>query len=191
MDRTPIIGNKYKTNEGYEIEVIDYINKNNVLIKFVDRPELQIWSTTRNISQGQIKNPYHLSVYNRGYYGVGKYTARINNKKTSQYIKWHSMFVRCYDEKYQERQPQYIGCVVSDEFVCFQNFAQWYDNKIYECPYPLELDKDLLVRNNKIYSPQYCCFLPKEINTTINTQRDNKNRMMELYEKYKNAVPFI
>ena len=129
-------------------------------------------------------------MYERGYYGVGVYTSRINNKKTPQYVKCFSMFNRCYDERVHEKQPKYIGCEVSKEFWNFQNFAQWYDKKIYQCSYPLELDKDLLIEGNKIYSPSTCCFIPKEINIVINYRRQDKKRMRELYEKYKKEVPF-
>ena len=97
IDFRTIIGERFVTNEGYNIQIIDYVDTKNVLIKFVDRPEIQIWSTLQNIKKGQIKNPLHKSVYNHGYYGIGKYTARKNNIKTEEYIKWFSMFVRCYD----------------------------------------------------------------------------------------------
>ena len=50
-------------------------------LNFTEYPDLQIWSTYQNIKKGQIKNPYHKSVYNIGYYGCGKYTARNNSKK--------------------------------------------------------------------------------------------------------------
>lgn len=189
MNKNEVINEKFITNEGYEISIIDYINKQHVLINFEDRPDLQIWSTFQNIKNGQIKNPYHLSVYGKGYYGVGKYTARINNIKTQEYIKWFSMFVRCYDEQYLLRQPAYRGCEVGEEFLCFQNFANWYHVKIYDCQYPLELDKDLLCRGNKIYKPSTCCFIPKEINATINSKRDDIETMKYLYNKYSKHVP--
>ena len=80
-----------------------------MLIKFEDRSDLQFWSTLQNIKNGQIKNPYHRTVYGIGYYGHGKYTARINGIKTEEYVKWFSMFNRCYNEKYQEKQSTYIG----------------------------------------------------------------------------------
>ena len=100
------------------------------------------------------------------------------------------MFVRCYDNKYQLRQPTYIGCSVSDEFCNFQNFAEWYSHYKYECQYPLEIDKDLLYEGNKIYSPKTCCLLPKEINATLNSKRHNLDTMKYLYEKYKMDVPY-
>lgn len=184
------INDVFITNEGYKIQIIDYLDTKNVLINFVDRPDVQIWSTLQNIKKGQIKNPYHRSVYNKGYYGIGKYTARKNNVKTEEYVKWISMFVRCYDEKYHMRQPTYIGCKVSEEFCNFQNFAEWYSHYKYDCKYPLEIDKDLLYEGNKIYSPRTCCVIPKEINTTLNSKRHDISTMKSLYQKYKMDVPY-
>ena len=51
------IGQIFTTNEGYDIQIIDYVDTKNVLINFVCRPEIQIWSTLQNIRNGQIKNP--------------------------------------------------------------------------------------------------------------------------------------
>lgn len=184
-----IIGNIYTTNEGYEIKIIDYVGRSDVLVQFVSFPDCQIWSTMQNIRNGQIKNPYHRSVYDRGFYGVGDYTSRKNGVKTKQYIKWFSMFNRCYDPKVHEDFPEYIECEVSDEFCNFQNFAQWYDRKIYTCKYQLELDKDLLIKDNKIYKPSACCFIPKEINNNLNYTRDDLEYMDYLYKKYKGELP--
>ena len=140
--------------------------------------------------KGQIKYPYHRSVYGIGYFGNGKYSARANNQKTEEYSKWFSMFVRCYDEKFQEKQPTYIGCSVSDDFCNFQNFAEWYNKNKYECRYPLELDKDFLYEGNKEYSPSTCCLIPKEINSLINWKRHDKAVMKRLYDKYKEELPY-
>lgn len=182
-------GQKYTTNEGYEVVVIDYIDKNTVLAKFVDIPDYHIWTNSTNLRNGQIKNPYHKTVFGIGYYGVGNFAARKNTVKTEEYIKWFSMFNRCYNEKVHMQLPQYKGCSVAEEFHSFQNFAEWYRKKIYPSEYKLELDKDLLIDGNKIYSPSACCFLPKEINTTLNTKRKDKDRMRELYLKYRKCVP--
>lgn len=184
-----IIGKTFITNEGYEVEIIDYIDSHNVLIKFTCHPDYHVWVTMQNLKNGQIKNPYHRAIYNKGYYGVGNYTARINNIKTEQYIKWFSMFDRCYNPDVHDRVPQYINCEVSEEFCNFQNFGMWYDTKIYTCRYKLELDKDLLVNNNKIYKPSTCCFIPKEINNNLNYTRNDLEYMGYLYKKYKGELP--
>lgn len=183
------IGQIFTTNEGYKIKIIDYISKSKVMVQFIDYKDYYLWCTMQNIKNGQIKNPYHKSVYGIGYYGVGNYSSRINNIKTEQYIKWFSMFNRCYSEDYHKKQPSYIGCSVSEPFHNFQNFARWYDEKIYKCSYPLELDKDLLYEGNKIYSPSTCCFLPKEVNNAITNKKNDKKYMNRIYNKYKDEVP--
>ena len=93
----------------------------------------------------------------------------------------------CYDENELKKEPSYIGCKVCEEWLNFQNFARWiYDNK-YECD-DLELDKDLLIKGNKIYSPNTCCLLPHEINYAISMCFD-RNRHVFLLNKYNNILP--
>lgn len=58
IDFRNIIGECFVTNEGYSIQIIDYVDTKNVLIKFVDRPEIQILSTLQNIKNGQVKIHY-------------------------------------------------------------------------------------------------------------------------------------
>lgn len=179
----------FKTNEGYDILITEYINRHKVKIKFLDEYGYERYSTSQNIKNGEIKNPYNKTVYDIGFYGDGDYTARANNKKTLHYIKWFSMFNRCYDEKYHEKQPKYKDCEVSKEFHCFQDFAKWMDENWYDYPQMLELDKDLLVEGNKVYSPNTCCFIPKEVNNAINYKRYDKQHMSKIYNKYKDILP--
>jgi hypothetical protein len=73
---------------------------------------------------------------------------------------------RCYNEKYQEKRPTYLGCTVDSYFHNFQNFAKWYDENYYEIEgQRMELDKDILIKGNKIYSPETCVFVPQFINS--------------------------
>ena len=71
-------------------------------------------------------------VYGLGYFGEGEYTARLNNVKTLAYIKWNSMFTRCYNEDFQEKNAHYRGCSVDESFYNFQDFEFF--------PYFFELD---------------------------------------------------
>ncbi len=122
-----------------------------------------------NIIKGNIRNPFNQSVLGIGYVGVGKYVNTINGRNTLAYNKWTGMFQRCYSEKYHIEKPTYIGCEVVKEWHNFQNFAAWYEEKYKE---GFELDKDILFKGNKVYSPETCCFVPPEINTTL-TKCDN------------------
>lgn len=105
------------------------------------------------------------------FYGIGrnskrKYAATVNNKATTAYNIWHSMFKRCYCPKFQEKYPTYIGCSVDERFHDFQDFADCY----YKHPYSklgYQLDKDLLIPNNKTYSPETCCLVPSELNNIL------------------------
>ena len=75
------------------------------------------------------------------------------------------MLRRCYNERELNKQPTYRGCSVCDEWHNFQNFAQWYTDNYYEIDGEcMELDKDILHKGNKIYSPDNCVFVPQCIN---------------------------
>lgn len=71
------------------------------------------------------------------------------------------MIQRCYDPKYQERQPSYKGCTVCTEWHSFEVFYRWWLTNYVE---GWQLDKDLLVVGNKVYSPATCVYLPPELN---------------------------
>jgi hypothetical protein len=120
----------------------------------------------RHIKNGGVNNPYFLSVCGVGFLGEGIYKS-INNKKISTvYSKWNSMIERCYSNKVQKNQPSYKGCSVCTEWHNFQVFAKWFEeNYDPEIMDGWHLDKDILIKGNKIYSPETCCFVPDEVNT--------------------------
>lgn len=96
------------------------------------------------------------------------YTDNQGNRKTFLwYRKWADMIRRCYDESYQKRFPTYIGCTVCDEWKYLSNFKQWYESHIQENYHEYQLDKDLLIPGNKVYSPDTCVLIPSEINCLI------------------------
>jgi hypothetical protein len=106
-------------------------------------------------------NPYHPSIYNIGYIGVGVYKTGSEGKMTKIYESWVRTFKRCYDIKTQQNQPTYIDCSIHSDWHNFQNFAKWYEYNYVE---GFALDKDILVKGNKIYSHETCCFVPSQIN---------------------------
>ena len=100
-------------------------------------------------------------------YNVSK-TYKIDNKKVTvrcpYYEKWRGMLKRCYSNKFTEKNTTYKDCYVCDEWLTFSNFKRWMEQQDWE---DKELDKDLVVSNNKIYSPETCCFLSKEENSFV------------------------
>lgn len=130
--------------------------------------------------------------------GVGvkgsKHPSRINNKITIEYGIWYSMISRCYSEKFHLRESTYKECQVCNELLFFDNFYNWLHKQenfeILSKNNNLELDKDILVKGNKIYSPENCCLVPHRVNMLFvkaNSLRSDLPigvRKMGIYDKY-------
>ena len=78
------------------------------------------------------------------------------------YRTWNNMLKRCYSAKYQDRQPTYRGCSVSEEWKRFSNFRAWMEEQDWE---GMQLDKDLLFEGNKVYSEDSCVFVTRLVNS--------------------------
>lgn len=91
---------------------------------------------------------------------------KINGKQVrcQFYRVWQSMLERCYSDKLQAKNPTYIGCAVCEEWLIFSNFKRWMETKNWQ---GMELDKDILVVGNKVYSPETCAFVNPETNKFI------------------------
>jgi hypothetical protein len=94
----------------------------------------------------------------------------VKERNTMAYETWRNMLHRCYNDKYLQKNPSYIGCEVIDEWKTFSVFKKWFNDNYIN---GYQLDKDLL-GNGRLYSPSTCCFIPKKINTFLsNKQRNN------------------
>ena len=126
-----------------------------------------------NFKKGKIKCPYEPRIYEHGYIGEGKYKCRENGKLKMEYIIWYAMLQRCYDPKYQEKEPTYKGCEIEDYLLNFQHMGEWLGSNYYEVPGEVMcLDKDILYKGNKVYSRDTCIFVPQKINSLF-VKRDN------------------
>jgi hypothetical protein len=174
------IGEKFITNQGYEVEIIEYFNNRKCTLLFNDGNKLHN-REYKCIEKGNIKNPMHKTLYGIGFIGYGKYSSKGLGKEA--YKHWASMLCRCYNEKYQKKQPTYIDCFVSEKWHNFQIFCEWFF-KNYKKGF--ELDKDILLKGNKIYSEDNCCFVPKEINNLLLKNNKKRNNLPIGVHKQKN-----
>ncbi len=102
-----------------------------------------------------------------GYIGEGIYKCSIDGRKTKAYESWRGMLRRCYDVSQRDKYPTYADCTVCDEWLNFQVFAEWYVNHPFGKK-GYQLDKDILMGDSKIYSPETCCLIPQDINKLLN-----------------------
>ena len=87
------------------------------------------------------------------------------------YQTWHGMLLRCYSEEYLNRRPTYVGCSVHPDWIYFSEFKRWMENQPRE---GLALDKDLLVRGNKVYGPDTCVFISRALNNFLGDCRKSR-----------------
>ena len=169
------VGEKYFTKEGYEVEIIEYFDAHNCTINFININVILFNIRFDHIKDGSVINPYHPTVCGVGYLGIGKYTSRnkVSKDKSKHYTTWANMIKRCYDEKIREKYPTYKDVTVCEEWKCFQNFAEWFEENYRE---GFALDKDILLKGNKVYSPETCCFIPNEINALFTKRQNHRGK---------------
>ena len=107
-----------------------------------------------------------------GYNDIG--CCSINKEESQSYKHWRSMNLRCYSKKYHERYPTYIGCTVCDEWKTHSGFKKWFDRNYIK---GYSLDKDILIKGNKIYSPSTCCFVPVQINNIVIKRKKGRGEL--------------
>lgn len=106
-----------------------------------------------------------MAIYGKGIYEKGKYKSKNHSIHTKEYLVWRTMISRCYNPDYLEKHPTYEKCEVCEEWLYFQDFAEWFHKNYYKVDNEIvDLDKDFLcILNNyedKIYSPETCIFVP-------------------------------
>ena len=179
-------------NQGLKMQIINYRRKNDIDVLFEDG------YIARNkeycaFKSGEIRNRLKPSLFGVGIIGENEIIDK-NKKIYNSYNKWVSMLKRCYDENSLKKFPTYKECKVCEKWLYYPNFKEWYDENYYEIDgEQTELDKDILVKGNKIYSPNTCVFVPKIINSIFktNTKKQDSLPVGIFYRKDNNKYRVI
>ena len=159
------VGKVFKSLNSGDFKILKYNDKTNVKIQFINTGYETV-ARLGHIKSGGVKDPYSPSVFGVGVVGT-KYLAYEYGVVTKEYVLWNNMLKRCYSDIYQKKYPTYEGCEVSDNFKSYEYFYEWCNKQIGFDNKDWQLDKDLLVKGNKIYSESTCVFIPAEINSLL------------------------
>ena len=158
-------GDVFPINSGGTVTVVEYRNSREVIIQHNDSYGYVATVQACKLRNGVIKNPYHKSVYGVGFIGFGNHSVGVGGKTNVAYKTWQGMLERCYCPKKHAEFPTYAGCSVHPDWHNFQNFAEWFEKQYLATCW--QLDKDLIVEGNKVYSADTCTFVPQQLNTLL------------------------
>ena len=159
------VGKVCKSKSSGDFKIVKYNNVRNVEVQFLKTGYETIVQLT-NIRNGNVKDPYLPSVFGVGITGT-KYPIKEGGVLTKEYALWCRMLQRCYSDGFKKIRPTYEGCEVSDKFKSYEYFYEWCQSQVGFGVDNFQLDKDLLIKGNKIYSESTCVFIPSEINLLL------------------------
>ena len=159
------VGKVCKSKSSGDFKILKYNGSKNVEIQFINTG-YETSATLGNIRNGKVEDRYLPSVRGVGVIG-DKYPITINSVQTKEYVLWKHMLQRCYSDDFKKERPTYEGCQVSENFKSYEYFYEWCHEQVGFGNEGFHLDKDLLVKGNKVYSENTCVFIPQEVNTLL------------------------
>lgn len=120
------------------------------------------------------------SVYGVGIVGT-KYPTSKNGKTIKEYKTWSGMIERCFCKRNYRRWETYKDKECCEEWINYENFYEWlhsqenFDKWLNGSKWCL--DKDILNKGNKVYSPDTCCLVPQNVNLIFVTKRKGREKL--------------
>lgn len=154
-------------HQGCLMKIVECFDNGCIVVEFQDKYKYKTNSIYTNFKKGSIKNPFYPSVFGAGFTGT-KYPRSKNCKNIREYTSWKQMLRRCFSKKEKERIRAYENVTCCEEWLNYENFYEWlhaqdnfdkwYSGKRWA------VDKDILNKGNKVYSPENCCLIPQNVN---------------------------
>ena len=170
------IGVEKHNNQGSLMKIIEYYGCHDVVVEFQDEWKYKTHVQMTQFNDGRVKNPYFPTVFNVGI--IGELNHIIGKKPSKEFQTWYEMMRRCYSLEYKKKEDTYYDVTCCDEWLYFPNFYKWIINQenfaTWKNTRLSSLDKDILIKGNKVYRPEACCLVPHHVNTLF-TKR-NKDR---------------
>lgn len=162
------LGLEKLNNQGCLMKIIEYKNTRSIKVIFLDKHKCIVDTMWDYFKKGNVDNPYLYNIYGIAARGI-KYPAKINGIIQKEYDTWIGMIRRCYDEKIKKKTPAYQDVICCKEWLLYENFYEWlHEQENFEKWYNgnrWAVDKDIILKGNKIYCPEFCCLTPHDVNT--------------------------
>lgn len=161
------LGEEKFDKQGTIMKIVSYNNANDIVVEFQDKYHAKVHTTYQSFSSCKTLNPYYPSKLGVGIVG-NKYATSINGKSIKEYRTWSGVLERSFDEKIKEKNLTYKDATCCNEWIYYENFYEWLHSQSNFDKWAngnrWALDKDILVKGNKIYSPETCCLVPINVN---------------------------
>lgn len=157
------VGEVYPTKKHGDVEIVEYNKAADVTVKFLKTGYLKKVQMSHVLAGNMLDNtqPTTLGVGIRGTLP----TCNENGVDLKEYTAWYNMLKRCYPTKNSEHlYLSYQDCYVSEYFKHYENFNKWWFEQVGYNENKWCLDKDILIKGNKMYSEDNCCIVPQQIN---------------------------
>lgn len=164
---------------GTPMKIVEYNRNHSIVVEFLDGNNYRQHTDYRHFKEGTVTNKFDKTFLGVAYIGNATIMESTNGKHKTSYKYWQYMISRCFSEEYQTKQPTYKDCELCEEWLCYENFEKWFNENYYEVENTvrMELDKDILFKGNKIYSPNTCVFVPKEINVLFTKRQNHRGKL--------------
>lgn len=164
------VGEEKLNNQGCLMKIIEYNASKDVVVEFQDEYKTIIKSQYHHFDDGTIQNPYYPTIYGVGILGNKYNTMLPNGRRTKEYETWRNIIWRSFDKKYKEWKPTYQDVTCCEEWLLFENFYEWLHSQENFDKWMLlrnkgAIDKDILIKGNKLYSPETCCLVSQKVNS--------------------------
>lgn len=103
------------------------------------------------------------------------------------YSAWRGMLDRCYNKNRTAKNKTYEGCTVCENWLTFSKFKEWMEKQDWRGKH---LDKDIIIKGNKVYCPEHCAFVSGDLNAFLNSNPGNAGSLPTGVSKTPNGLRY-
>lgn len=162
------VGDKFKDVQGLTCTVIEYINSAKIKVEYED-------GYTQYRSSTRLRGAFHKG--GKGANGSRNIIgSKIRVPKVNQNLRFkHSALLRrLLSENAKAKNSSYQGVIISDDWLDFDSFLSWAEKQIGHEHKDWHIEKDILVKGNKKYSSETCCFVPLRVNILFTSRSSER-----------------